>query len=977
MTILLKRPSAALWIFSLAIFLFVPQIEAANRWEILPAAPKIGRLDPVLAKTLNIRLAANAGMPAELQTVLNMPEITNVKRLLAPEQSLTFNSKLHSLDRIQRSGRSIAELMEAEAPLLRSFTISYTPDEIPEHYAQRLMMAFPEIEIAEPVYQPHFLMGDGTPNDPRIPDQELLETIRALEAWEIYDGDPDIVIGISDSGIFQQHMDLQGNLWKNPGETPFNGLDDDGNGYVDDWEGCNFASAVDGSTPGVTIGDGHGTAVAGIAGATANNDEGIVGTGNKCRIFPMKTQPNNGGPSFLWESVVYAANMGFDVLNCSWGSFSYSEINRAIISYCVSRDVAVVAGGGNHGDTRPHYPAGYAGVLGVGLTWDDDDVAEESAFGPNVRIMAPGQRALTTYNDNTYGRFDLTSSATPIVSGVVAQARGMHPDLSAVQALEFVRQCAVPILERNPEPEYAQILPNRVDMLNVMTRDPFSTPSITANYYELYDSDGQTSYAQAGRHTRLSIHLHNHLGAGQNLKFSLSIIGDVDNVLTVVNPTAEVAQFDSNSEMVFDELRFSQSGSSDADGVFFRIDISDGVDGGYRDFILLPFDPEYRSELRFTTFENNIVRFSMGDRGSIGFTGLTRAAPGVGFQYGADRPGSILFQGGLIVTDRDGHVSSTVKSADPSVASNEFGALFPWSDKTATSVVEDGGTNPNNYVGVQIRQKLRFQEADMSIVRLDLKILKTHLDQRYELAAGVYLDWDVGPRGADDLGELYSVDDIPGAPGAIGAIGIVENKAEYPVAVFGAFTFEEDAEAQMSIFNNDQTASGTPFGTYDGFSDEEVFRSLTSGTSLTYNDRGEIATVCGIRFPGVAPSGGDFVTMSVIFGAVDKIEDVDAAVERAVTGGPVSVGDRDQSPVEWTVSPQPAQGTAVVSGPPSAGAIHAEVVDLLGRPTGLRASAGPGATALRLDCGALPAGTYLLRLTSGAAVQGLPLVVGR
>ncbi len=977
MTMLRKRPSAALWIFSLAIFLFVPRIEAANRLEILPAAPQIGRLDPVAAKTLNIRLAANAGMPAELQSVLNMTEITSVKRLLAPEQSLTFNSKLHSLDRIQRSGRSIAELMEAEAPLLRSFTITYTPDEIPEHYAQRLMMAFPEIEVAEPVYQPHFLMGDGTPNDPRIPDQELLETIRALEAWEIYDGDPDIVIGISDSGIFQQHMDLQGNLWKNPGETPFNSLDDDGNGYVDDWEGCNFAAAVDGSTPGVTIGDGHGTAVAGIAGATANNDEGIVGTGNKCRIFPMKTQPNNGGPSFLWESVVYAANMGFDVLNCSWGSFSYSEINRAIISYCVSRDVAVVAGGGNHGDTRPHYPAGYAGVLGVGLTWDDDDVAEESALGPNVRIMAPGQRALTTYNDNTYGRFDLSSSATPIVSGVVAQARGMHPDLSAVQALEFVRQCAVPILERNPEPEYASLLPGRVDMLNVMTRDPFATPSITANYYELYGAEGQIDVPQPDAEAGLSIHLYNHLGAGQNLEVTLSIVGDTQNVLNVANGTVVVEQFNADSGMILEGLSFVQSRSSEEEGVFFRLDISDGVEGGYRDFILLPYDTDYQDRPGFATFENGRVRFSMGDRGSIGFAGLTRADFGVGFQYGSDRPGSILFQGGLMAVDRDGRVVSAVKSADPSVSSDDFVPVQPWRIADGTSIVEDFKDDENQRIGLRVEQRVNYRTADPGVVRLDLAVTNTGLRTLHDAAIGVYLDWDVGPRGSNDLGELYSVDDVPGAPDiTAGAIGIVENRPEYPVAVFGAYTYEGEAEAQLAIFDNDPQVSGTPFGTYDGFSDQEKIRSLTSGTSLTFGERGELAAVVGLQFPGEW-NDGETRELSIIFGAVDELEDVDAAVEQAVNQAVLSVESRTASLNKWSVSPQPVRGTAVLSGPPAAGVVHVEVVDLLGRPTGISASAAPGATAMQLDCRALPAGTYLLRLTSGAAVQGLPLLVGR
>ncbi len=943
--------------------------------EVLPPAPELQRYDPVLAQTLYLRLKPAAYVPGSIAPLLAMPEIRSARALLKPELSFTHNKKLQRDDRVLNKSGGMARILEAEDRLLRSYQVEYLPDELPEHFAARLTAMYPAIELAEPFHLPQFL-GDGRPDDPRIDEQEFLVTIRALEAWEIYDGDREIVIGISDSGVFQQHKDLKDNLWRNPGEGEVpNGIDDDNNGYIDDITGCNFAAAVDGSAPGVTLGDPHGTAVAGLAGATANNNEGIVGTGNKCRIFPMKTLPNgSSNPLFLWESVIYSANMGFDVLNCSWGGFNYSETNRAIIEFAHSRDMAVVAGAGNHGDARPFYPAGYPGVLSVGFTFADDRVADQSPYGPHVGIMAPGQRALTTFNDNNYGRFDLSSASSPIAAGVVAIARGHHPGLDAEQVVEFVRQCNDNIEEQNEQ--LLGLIPGRINMLQVVTRDPMATPSIAPLSHGFLALNGlEQRHPVFGEETRLRIDLRNYLGAGGDLSFRLSVVGDRDNSVEVVNNLIGGLSIPALADFTLDDFSFRVVGERDAP-VYFRVDIS-SADESYRDFFLLEFIPVPESIPGFSTFSNDLIRFSLGDRGTIGFAGIRRADQGVGFQYG--RFGSLLFQSGLIVAADAGRVVSATKSSDPRESSDDFSVVQGFVEpERSRSVITDDDVPAGRRIGLRIEQDFIIPAGNRGVVPLVIDVENTSGGELRDIAIGYHFDWDVGLQGAKDLVSLFDEGPIPLTQDRHGIIGIVEHDDEFPVAVMAVWSDNPGAQPQFASFNNDHSASGTPFGTYDGFSNAEKHRALSSGTSLSYNEAGENALVIGMRFPGSWPAG-EHRRVFLYFGAVATIDDVAAGVEQAsATLLQTALTEFRPAPADWRAFPQPAAAELVLEGPAEeAGEVSVTLIDVMGTvalPSQTFRNSSSTAR-LNLDVAWLSAGLYFARVTTSSTAIVLPVII--
>ena len=184
--------------------------------------------------------------------------------------------------------------------------------------------------------------------------------IDAPEAWEITTGSRDVVIGVIDSGVDITHPDLAANIWVNPGETPNNGIDDDGNGFIDDVNGWDFYD--DDNTP--NDGNGHGTHVAGTIGAVGNNNSGIAGVNWEVSLLPLRFLGDDGSG---WTSDAVAAvnyatmlkrDFGINVVatNNSWGGGGYSRTLDRAIEAANDQGIMFVAAAGNQGsnnDTNP------------------------------------------------------------------------------------------------------------------------------------------------------------------------------------------------------------------------------------------------------------------------------------------------------------------------------------------------------------------------------------------------------------------------------------------------------------------------------------------------------------------------------------------------------------------------------------------------------------------------------------------------
>ena len=253
-----------------------------------------------------------------------------------------------------------------------------------------------------------------------------LAKMEAYAAWDSAQGDTSVMIGILDTGVDILHPDLAGNLAHNYAD-PINGIDDDRNGFVDDYNGYDLANSDNNPRPDA---DAHGTEVASISSAVTNNGIGVAGLGFKCRYLPAKVF----GTRFAgYDGIIYAADRGCKVINLSWGSNGFpTQFEQDVIDYAVKvKGCVVVAAAGNTSGLLRFYPASYKGVISVGTSLLTDVRLSSSSIAPEVDLLAPGSDVFGITAQGLYGNIGGGSSySAPMVAALAGLARAKYPALS-------------------------------------------------------------------------------------------------------------------------------------------------------------------------------------------------------------------------------------------------------------------------------------------------------------------------------------------------------------------------------------------------------------------------------------------------------------------------------------------------------------------------------------------------------------------
>ena len=328
------------------------------------------------------------------------------------------------------------ERVSPDAPLYRLHLGEATLQAVPaalDALDERASM----VQMAEPDFIRQSLLA---PNDPKFVDGTLWglnqisdADIDAPEGWDIRNSAGNLIVAVVDTGIRYTHQDLAANMWRNPNEIAGNGVDDDGNGLVDDVYGCNAY----GRNGNPMDDNGHGSHCSGTIGGVGNNGVGVTGVAWGVKLMACKflSSTGSGADSDAVTCIDYARLKGAKALSCSWGGGGYGASMSAAIDRARAAGMILVAAAGNdarNNDSAPSYPASYPqdNIVAVAATTRTDGLASFSNYGSSsVDIAAPGDGIYSSVSssDSAYATYSGTSMATPHVSGVLALLAAQYP----------------------------------------------------------------------------------------------------------------------------------------------------------------------------------------------------------------------------------------------------------------------------------------------------------------------------------------------------------------------------------------------------------------------------------------------------------------------------------------------------------------------------------------------------------------------
>ncbi|MFT7676606.1 MAG: subtilisin family serine protease [Planctomycetota bacterium] len=297
-----------------------------------------------------------------------------------------------------------------------------------------------------------------TPDDPLYPQQYALNNtgqgggtvgadIGAEAAWDIQTGDPSVLIAVLDSGTDIFHPDLAPNRYENLAD-PINGVDDDGNGFIDDFYGWDF----DGNDNDVVTSTSHGTLVAGVVAARTDNGIGVagvaggIGANNGCTIIPCPVGAAAPNGAVLDDAIIYAADKGVRIITLSLSVGSSPAIDAAVDYAVNGNGVWINAASGNSGGTNNvGYPARLADIVAIGSTGNTGLVSGFSSGGPQVWVCAPGENILSTNLGNGYTAASGTSFSSPCIAGIAGLMFSANPALTPSEVAQIMKDTAIDI----------------------------------------------------------------------------------------------------------------------------------------------------------------------------------------------------------------------------------------------------------------------------------------------------------------------------------------------------------------------------------------------------------------------------------------------------------------------------------------------------------------------------------------------------
>jgi len=709
------------------------------------------------------------------------------------------------------------------------------------------------VEYCEPRYLAHYAFS---PNDPSFSSQLYLNQIKAPEAWDIERGDTNIIIAIVDAGIALNHPDLKNQIALNRAD-PINGLDDDNDGYVDNYYGWNL---VDDNSIVEYSGSDHGVHVAGLASAETHNGIGVAGLGFNCKIMPLvagkRIEVSHG-----YEAIVYAADHGADIINCSWGEYYPSFFGKDAVQYANNQGALVVGAAGNESSEDKYYPAAYDEVMAVVAVDPLDQKAGLSNYGFYMDIAAPGLALYSTTGRNTYNTRSGTSMSAPLVSAAAALVKSKYPNYSPQEIRTLLTQTADTIPSGPVNNTYVNKM--GTGRLNVERALSYNGPVWMLENMSF--SDANDAWFSEGDTLRLNLEITSLLQASSNLSFSISSASEYIQIidsqfvlpaLPLGTPTSlnDLFQVSIDTSLVNERIEFElliQSGSIEK-----RVGLTISINTDY------------------VNVEENRLKTSISSHGLIAYTEYPeKNGLGLVFESGA----SMLYEGGLMIAashpvsneklvfDRLRGLNDIAqtdfrikKAINPVIANNGFLAKGSFTDAGAS-----------NAFGLTVNQQVEAFDS----VGIDACVVLEYQIKNPQLSAGELDDLYVGLAADFDIGDY------------------LKNKAEFDGQRYLAYTYSDESADQgiylglqllnmedlVRVYNISAEAGGeggVDIDDADVFTEDEKFEVLT-GSKLSAGVRADGTDVFQVLTAGpMSLAPGDSLQVRFALHAATSLQEL-------------------------------------------------------------------------------------------------------
>lgn len=631
--------------------------------------------------------------------------------------------------------------------LTRTYRIVF-PDSVDVLAAINRLIASDVFEYVEPsyIYQPAY-----TPNDPDVAVQYYLPLIQAFSAWDISKGDSNIVIGIIDTGTWYTHPDLV-NQHKNNYADPIDGIDNDSDGYIDNFRGWDFGGYWhskgdnDATVIGTATAIDHGIICAGAAIAEPDNGTMLAGIGFNCSFVPIKVSIDETPQIYYgYEGVVYGADHGCQILNLSWGGGGRGRFGEDAINYAIiNKGVLVVAAAGNTPNQLNFYPASYHGVLSVSGTQGNDEFWNSvPGFGTTysyyVDVCAPARDVRTTTGSNSTGNQTGTSLAAPMVCGAAGLVKAHYPSLTMAQVRERIRANSdASIYSLNPS-TYAEKMGH--GRLNAFRALADSTPSVRVLDVQYVDhNDG---ILRAGDTVDVGVRFINYLTPVQGLEVVLS--------------TPDWGQV----EVIQDRVFLGDMGTLDIASTRlcpFKVVIRSTTTAGFLANLRFEYitptynDWEYyqlQVQHNYINLDANRIETSMMSNGRWGYQSFPSLSQGRGLILNG--AGGLMDDAGFLIGNSATNVSNNIERQGGTSADNHFTNIIPVSrtspgvhaDLEARTVYSDAGAAAAA-LGVNVDQRSyqwSFAPYDNFIIQ-EYRITNTTAAPLSNVYAGMYADFE-------------------------------------------------------------------------------------------------------------------------------------------------------------------------------------------------------------------------------------------